>query len=212
MPIRIAIADDHAIVLHGLKRLLDGESAFEVVQCCTTGREAILIARSGAVDVLLLDVKMPGMSGIDVLRVLSTSPPPCAIVLLTAAVSDGDAIEGLRLGARGIVLKESSPDTLLECVMCVSRGEQWIDREMRARVVDAPARRDASAVDARRALTVRETEIVRMISQGLRNKVIAERLSISEGTVKIHLHNVYDKLGLDGRLELMLHAQKQGLV
>ena len=96
--------------------------------------------------------------------------------------------------------------------MCVSRGEQWIDREMRARVVDAPARRDASAVDARRALTVRETEIVRMITQGLRNKVIAERLSISEGTVKIHLHNVYDKLGLDGRLELMLHAQKQGLV
>ena len=212
MPIRIAIADDHAIVLHGLKRLLDGESAFEVVQCCTTGREAILIARSGAVDVLLLDVKMPGMSGIDVLRVLSASPPPCAIVLLTAAVSDGDAIEGLRLGARGIVLKESSPDTLLECVMSVSRGEQWIDREMRARVVDAPARRDSSAVDPRRALTARETEIVRMITQGLRNKVIAERLSISEGTVKIHLHNIYDKLGLDGRLELMLHAQKQGLV
>ena len=212
MPIRIAIADDHAIVLHGLKRLLDGESAFDVVQCCTTAREAILIARSGAVDVLLLDVKMPGMSGIDVLRVLSVSPPPCAIVLLTAAVSDADAIEGLRLGARGIVLKESSPDTLLECVMCVSRGEQWIDREMRARVVDAPARRQPGTADPRRALTVRETEIVRMITQGLRNKVIAERLSISEGTVKIHLHNVYDKLGLDGRLELMLHAQKQGLV
>ena len=211
MPIRIAIADDHAIVLHGLKRLLDGEPEFEVVQCCTTGLEAIFIARSGAVDVLLLDVKMPGMSGIDVLRVLSAAPPPCAVVLLTAAVSDGDAIEGLRLGARGIVLKESSPDTLLECVTRVARGEVWIDREMRARVQDSPVRPEL-ITDPRRALTARETEIVRMITQGLRNKVIAERLSISEGTVKIHLHNVYDKLGLDGRLELMLHAQKQGLV
>lgn len=212
MPIRIAIADDHAIVLHGLKRLLDGEPEFEVVQCCTTGRDAIHIARSGAVDVLLLDVKMPGMSGIDVLKVLSTGPPPCFIVLLTAALSDADAIEGLRLGARGIVLKESSPDTLLECVTRVARGEQWIDGEMRARVEEAPAARQAGAQDLRRTLTVRETEIVRMITQGLRNKVIAERLSISEGTVKIHLHNVYDKLGLDGRLELMLHAQKEGLV
>jgi len=132
--------------------------------------------------------------------------------LLTAAVSDADAMEGLRLGARGIVLKESSPDTLLECVTRVARGERWIDREMRARVEDAPARPELIVGDPRRALTARETEIVRMITQGLRNKVIAERLSISEGTVKIHLHNVYDKLGLDGRLELMLHAQKQGLV
>lgn len=212
MPIRIAIADDHAIVLHGLKRLLDGEPEFEVVQCCTTGRDAIAIARSGAADVLLLDVKMPGISGIDVLRTLSTSPLACAIVLLTAAVSDADAIEGLRLGARGIVLKESSPETLLECLVCVSRGEQWVDREMRARVVDAPVRRQAAVADPRRTLTARETEIVRMITHGLRNKVIAERLSISEGTVKIHLHNVYEKLDLDGRLELMLHAQKQGLV
>ena len=212
MPIRIAIADDHAIVLHGLKRLFDGEPEFEVVQCCTTGRDAIAIARSGAADVLLLDVKMPGISGIDVLRTLSTSPLTCAIVLLTAAVSDADAIEGLRLGARGIVLKESSPETLLECLACVSRGEQWVDREMRARVVDAPLRRQAAVADPRRTLTARETEIVRMITQGLRNKVIAERLSISEGTVKIHLHNVYEKLDLDGRLELMLHAQKQGLV
>jgi DNA-binding NarL/FixJ family response regulator len=211
VPIRIAIADDHAIVLHGLRRLFDGEAEFQVVECCANGPDALAAAKSGKVDVLLLDVRMPGMSGIDVLRALAAEHLGCATVLLTAAVSDVDAIDGLRLGARGIVLKESSPDTLLECIRTVSRGEQWIDSETMARVLETMARRQ-SAGDPVRALTAREREIVRMIAQGLRNKAIAERLSISEGTVKIHLHNVYEKLGLDGRLELVLYAQKEGLV
>ena len=212
MPIRIAIADDHALVLHGLKRLFDGEAEFEVVECCGNGTEAIAAARRGNVDVLLLDIKMPGLSGIDVLRTISAERLKCSTVLLTAALSDSDAVEGLRLGARGIVLKESSPDTLLECVRRVSRGEQWIDSETMTRALDAITRRESMMSDPSRTLTTRELEIVLMIAQGLRNKAIAERLSISEGTVKIHLHNVYEKLGLDGRLELMLHAQKQGLV
>ena len=212
MPIRIAIADDHALVLHGLKRLFDGEAEFEVVECCGNGTEAIAAARRGNVDVLLLDIKMPGLSGIDVLRTISAERLKCSTVLLTAALSDSDAVEGLRLGARGIVLKESSPDTLLECVRRVSRGEQWIDSETMTRALDTISRRESMMSDPSRTLTARELEIVRMIAQGLRNKAIAERLFISEGTVKIHLHNVYEKLGLDGRLELMLHAQKQGLV
>jgi len=212
VPIRIAIADDHALVLHGLKRLFDGEQEFEVVECCGNGAEAIAAARRGNVDVLLLDIKMPGLSGIDVLRTLSAERLKCSTVLLTAALSDSDAVEGLKLGVRGIVLKESSPDTLLECIRRVSRGEQWVDSETMTRALDTITRRESMANDPNRTLTARELEIVRMIAQGLRNKAIAERLFISEGTVKIHLHNVYEKLGLDGRLELMLHAQKQGLV
>jgi DNA-binding NarL/FixJ family response regulator len=212
VPIRIAIADDHALVLHGLERLFDGDSEFEVVECCSNGRDAMALARSGRVDVLLLDVKMPGLSGIDVLRGLAVDPPRCATVLLTASVSDSDAVEALRLGARGIVLKESSPDTLLACVRHVSTGESWIDGETVARALDAITRQEARAADPARSLTARELDIVRMIAQGLRNKAIAERLSISEGTVKIHLHNIYEKLGLDGRLELMLHAQREGIV
>ncbi len=210
MPIRIAIADDHALVLHGLKRLFDGESEFEVVACCGNGPDAIVAAHSGAVDVLLLDIKMHGMSGIDVLRQLSSDRVTCATVLLTAAVSDADAVEGLRLGARGIVLKESSPDELLDCIRHVAKGEQWVDRETMSRALATIASREATG-NPNRLLTARELEVVRMIAEGLRNKAIAERLSISEGTVKIHLHNVYEKLGLDGRLELMLHAQKHGL-
>ena len=212
MPIRIAIADDHALVLHGLKRLFDGEQEFEVVECCGTGAEAIAAARRGNVDVLLLDIKMPGLSGIDVLRTLSAERLKCSTVLLTAALSDSDAVEGLRLGVRGIVLKESSPDTLLECIRRVSRGEQWVDSETMTRALDTITRRESMANDPNRTLTARELEIVRMIAQGVRNKAIAERLFISEGTVQLHLHSVYEKLRLDGRLELMLHAHKQGLV
>ena len=212
MPIRLAIADDHAIVLHGLRRLFDGEPEFEVVECCADGTEALAVVRAGLVDVLVLDIRMRGMSGIDVLRAMSTERLKCPVVLLTAALSDANAVEGLRLGARGIVLKESSPDSLLECIRRVSRGEQWIDTETMSRAINAIARREAAGGDPAKSLTARELEIVRMIAQGLRNKAIAERMSISEGTVKIHLHNIYEKLGLDGRLELMLHAQKQGLV
>ena len=212
MPIRIAIADDHALVLHGLKRLLDSEEEFEVVECCASGEEAVAAVRGGHIDILLLDIKMQGLSGIDVLRKMSAERLKCPTVLLTAAVSDADAVEGLRLGARGILLKESAPDTLLECIRRVSRGEQWVDSETMTRALDIIAKRESMMSDANRVLTARELEIVRMIAQGLRNKAIAERLSISEGTVKIHLHNVYEKLGLDGRLELVLHAQKEGLV
>jgi DNA-binding NarL/FixJ family response regulator len=212
VPIRIAIVDDHALVLHGLKRLFDGEAEFEVVECCASGEDALSVARTGTVDVLLLDIKMRGMSGMDVLRTLASERATCATVLLTAAISDSDAVEGLRLGARGIVLKESPPDTLLECIRRVSRGEQWVDKETMSRALQQLTRHGGSGTNPNGALTARELEIVRMIAQGLRNRAIAERLSISEGTVKIHLHNVYEKLGVDGRLELMLHAQREGLV
>ena len=190
----------------------DGESEFEVVECCADGAEAIAVARSGRVDVLVLDIRMRGMSGIDILRVLSAGRVTCSIVLLTAALSETDAVEGLRLGARGIVLKESSPDSLLECLRRVARGEQWIDSESMSSVIHAVPRRLSTGGAPSTPLTAREFEIVKLVAQGLRNKMIAERMSISEGTVKIHLHHIYEKLGLDGRLKLMLHAQKHGLV
>lgn len=212
MPIRLALADDHAIVLHALKRLFESYPEFEVVDCCRDGDEAIAAARSERCDVLVLDMRMPGRTGLDVLRTLAAEKRPCRTVLLTAAIGDEDVVEAVRLGAQGVVLKEASPETLIECVRCVYRGEQWIDHETMSRAFGYVMKREAATREAARILTPREIEIVRMIAQGLRNKAIAERLSISEGTVKIHLHNVYEKLGIDGRLELMLYAQDKGLV
>jgi two-component system, NarL family, nitrate/nitrite response regulator NarL len=133
-------------------------------------------------------------------------------VILTAALRDEEVSELMTLGASGIVLKESSSDALLACVRQVHQGKRWMDPETLARGVSGALSRTQGNGLGTAALTAREREVVRLVGEGMRNKEIAERLSISEGTVKIHLHNVYDKLGVDGRLELVLLAQQKGLL
>jgi DNA-binding NarL/FixJ family response regulator len=212
MAIQLVIVDDHPIVLHGLKRLFEGTDGFAVVDVCTSGADAVAAARTRKFDVMLLDLRMPGQTGLDVLKSIAAEKLPGRIVMLTAAITDDEVVQAVMLGAQGVVMKESSPETLIECVRRVHGGEQWIDRETMGRAFSRVARREEAQREAGKVLTPREIEIVRMITQGLRNKAIAERLSISEGTVKIHLHNIYEKLGVDGRLELMLYAQTKGLV
>lgn len=209
--IRIILVDDHPIVLHGLEQLFERAGGFEVAATCRDGGEALAAARRGG-DVMVLDLRMPGQSGIDVLRTVQTEKLGCRVVLLTAALRDAEAAEVVKLGARGLVLKESAPDVLVTCVRKVQQGEQWFDRATMARAFDRAVRSGASGTPTGAALTPRELEIVRMIAQGLRNREIGQRLQISEGTVKIHLHNTYEKLGVDGRLELLLYAQERGLI
>ena len=210
--IRLILVDDHSIVLDGLRRLFESQPDFEVASCCSDGDAALAAVRTRPPDVLVLDLRMPGRTGLEVLKVMADEQINCRTVLLTAALKDDDVVEALRLGATGVVLKESEPGALLECVRRVHAGEQWIDRETMSRAFGRVLHREAAVRETGKNLTPREFEIVRMITQGLRNKAIAERLSISEGTVKIHLHNIYEKLGVDGRLELMLFAQEKGLV
>jgi DNA-binding NarL/FixJ family response regulator len=212
MPIRVVLVDDHPIVLQGLQHLFERQSDFEVVSCCHDGAAALDAVRTERPDVVVLDLRMPGASGLDVLREISNEHLPCRTVLLTAAITEEQVLEAMKLGAAGLVLKESPPDALVSCVRRVHQGEQWIDRETVARAIRTVLDREAAAREASLMLTPREIEIVRMVAQGLRNKAIAERLSISEGTVKVHLHNIYDKFGVDGRLELVLCAQQKGLI
>ena len=154
---------------------------------------------------------MPGRTGLDVLKVMADEQIKCRTVLLTAALKDDDVVEALRLGATGLVLKESEPEALLECVRRVHMGEQWIDRETLSRAFGRVMLREAATREAGKSLTPREASrsCGDVITQGLRNKAVAERLSISEGTVKIHLHNTYEKLGVDGRLELVLFCARK---
>jgi two-component system, NarL family, nitrate/nitrite response regulator NarL len=211
MAIRLVLVDDHPIVLQGLQRLFERHEDFEVVACCPDGTSALEAVRELQPDVLVIDLRMPGLNGLDVLRNLTPSQSGCRTVLLTAIVRDSEVMEAVKLGVRGIVLKESSPDVLIDCVRRVYAGEQWIERETVTRALQGMLR-ESAARDVGQTLTPREVEIVRMVAHGFRNKVIAERLSISEGTVKVHLHNVYEKLGVDGRLELVLCAQQKGLI
>ncbi len=211
MAIRIVLADDHPIVLQGLQRLFEHHVDIQVVASCADGAAALAAVRAEHPDVLVLDLRMPGQSGLDVLRAIAAERLTCKSVILTAAVRDREVTEVVKLGAMGLVLKESPPETLVDCVRSVYRGEPYFEKET-AGAFDAILDRETASTAAGEQLTPREIEIVRMVARGLRNRVIAEQLSISEGTVKVHLHNIYEKLKVDGRLELVLCAQEKGIV
>jgi two-component system, NarL family, nitrate/nitrite response regulator NarL len=212
MPIRLALADDHPIVLQGLRQLFAREPDVEVVSCSTNGADAVDAVRRQPVDVLMMDMRMPGVSGLDVLRRLREEQLRCKAVLLTASIDDAQVVEAVQLGARGIVLKEAPPETLIECVRRVHAGHQWIDQATLTRAFDHVVLRDAAARAAALVLTPREIDVVRMVTEGLRNRDIARRMGISEGTVKIHLHHVYEKLGVDGRGALVVYVRQNGLI
>ena len=192
--------------------MLSNHPSLEVVGHASTSREACDLVERLTPDVVILDLRMPGRSGLDTLRCLADQKLACRPVLLTAAITQDQVLEAVKLGARGLVLKESSPETLVACVRRVYQGEQWIDQDTVTRAFRTVLDREAATREAAETLTTREIEIVRMIGQGMRNRVIADRLSISEGTVKVHLHNIYEKLAVDGRLELVLFAQQKGLI
>jgi len=211
MPIRVVVADDHPIVLEGLAQLFALEKDFEVVERCHDGEEALSAVQRLKPDVLVLDVRMPKVDGLEVLRELAARKSPTRVVLLTAEITDNDVLDAVRLGVSSIVLKEKASQTLLQAARAASRGEQQLDDRSVRRALDHLLRREAGVAAARRVLTSRELEIVRMLAAGLRNKQIAEKLSITEGTVKIHLHSIYGKLGVSGRVELMIYAREHAL-
>ena len=210
--IRLVLVDDHPIILQGLQRLFEQEADIEVVRTCTKIDEAVDAVRAFAPDVLVLDLKMQDGHGLDVMRALKAEGRGCPTVVLTAAMQGDELTDAMALGVAGIVLKESPPASVVDCVRDVHRGERRIDLETLTRAVEHRRPRPHVSGERTPPLTPRETEIVRLVAQGLRNKELAQRLSITEGTVKIHLHNIYDKLGVDGRLELVLSAQQKGLV
>ena len=210
MAIRLVLADDHPIVLQGLKQLFE-HAGFEVAAACASGDEAALAVKRHDPDVVVLDLRMGAVSGLDVARRLVAEHPRSRIVILTAVLRDDEVSEAVTLGVAGLVLKESSPDVLVECVRQVAAGHQWIRHESFVSALAGAVRAQASP-GPQTTLTPRELEIVRLVAEGLRNKEIAERLSITEGTVKVHLHKAYDKLGVDSRIELVLAAQYKRLV
>ena len=212
MSIRVVLVDDHPIVLQGLQQLFERQPDFTVVAACAGADTALQAVRTHRPDVLILDLRMPGKSGLDLLRTINNEKLDCYSVLLTATIRDDEVVEATKLGVTGLVLKESSPETLLKCVRRVNRGERWIDQETITRAFQAVVGREEAEREVSKTLTPREIEIVKMMAEGLRNRAIGDRLGISEGTVKVHLHNVYETLGLDGRLELVLYAKQKGVI
>lgn len=211
MTIRVAVADDHPIVLKGVSQLFLEEDGFEVVARCRTGEEALRAVREQVPDVLVLDIRLPDRSGLEILREIEQSKLPTRVVLLTAVVSDEEAIEAMRAGARGIVLKEMSPTLLVQCVRKVFAGGQWFEKESLSRALDKIFERHDASKRLEEVLTGRELEIMRLVAQGLSNQQIAEKLFITPGTVKVHVHTIYRKLGVNGRVQLTLLAREHGV-
>lgn len=206
--VRIAIADDHHIFRDGLRRLLESEHGFEVVAEAADGTEAVRILRDVRPDVLLLDVAMPRMNGIEV---LGTDSGGARVILLTAAIDQADLLRAVQGGVRGVVLKESATRELIDGIHRVMEGAVVIGSE----IADDLARavREAGTLRERPfGLTPREIEIVEAIAAGDGNREVAARLNISLQTVKHHLTSVFDKTGTSTRLELALFAIRQGLV
>jgi two-component system nitrate/nitrite response regulator NarL len=202
--IRLLIADDHQLVLRGVEGLF-ATGEFQIVHLCTDGVAAMELIESAACDVAVLDINMPGRSGLEILKAVRAKRLAAKIVLLTSNIDDDALVEAIRNNVEGLVLKETAAALLVACVRAVSAGEQWIDRDAMSRALRLLSATPAPSAAAK--LTERETEVARFVALGLRNKEIAARASISEGTVKMHLHNIYEKLGVGSRTELAIHVR-----
>jgi DNA-binding NarL/FixJ family response regulator len=209
MSIRLVLADDHPIVLDGLRQLFSVDPEFEVIACAANGNEALEAVRRHRPDILVLDLRMPGKDGFSVLRELRRDRLPTQAVVLTALAQE-HVTEAIRLGARGVVLKDLPPRLLVQCVREVHAGRKWFEKSSAAHAIDTMLMHDATMEEIAHSLTPREVEVARMVNQGLRNKEIAKKLAIAEGTAKLHLHSIYEKLQLDGRVALVQFLQNKG--
>jgi two-component system, NarL family, nitrate/nitrite response regulator NarL len=196
----VLLADDHPMIASALEMLLRGTD-YRLVGRARTGKEALAQIDQLKPDLVLLDVNMPGGSGIDVLRRLRKAGEERPIILLTAGLDDPQLIAADDLEPDGIVLKTSDPALLLECMDGVLAGKTWVDPEIVDRTEAAKKR-----ASSRPALTPRERDLVDLVRQGLRNREIAARLGVTEGTVKVYLHSIFDKLGVATRTELAIRA------
>lgn len=208
-PIRVLIADDHSLFREGLRKLIESEAGFEVIGEAADGEMLLDLARRQHPDLILLDLAMPRQDGMEVLRQLSAAEIPVRTLVLTASINKSQIVQALKLGAYGVILKECTTQRLFDSIRCVMAGQYWVGREsvsdlVRAlRSVSSP---DASSRSKDFGLTPRELEIISLVVAGYSNPEIGQRCSISEQTVKHHMSNVFDKLGVSNRLELALFA------
>ena len=204
--IRVVLADDHPVVLQGLSSLLRAEGNFEVLATLPNGAAALKAIRDFGPDVAVLDLSMPEMTGIEVLNAVTAEGLVTKVIILTAEAGDSQVLAAVAGGVRGIMLKDAAPDALAQCIRHVAEGGRWLPHDLVDEALSRESGRRTQADRLGSSLTVREREVVLLVAEGLSNKEVARKLKVSEGTVKIHLHNIYQKLEVTNRTALAAMA------
>lgn len=200
---RVLVADDHPLMLSGIEAVLRG-TRYELAAKAGDGAAALDQLAATDCEILILDIKMPVLSGLEVLRRLRDGGDARPVVLLTADIDDATLVEAVRLGVNGIIMKEGAETQIIACLDQVATGARWVDPSLIQRALDLAAAGGRSARGPLARLTPRERAIARLVGEGLRNREIGDELGLTEGTVKVCLHRIYEKLGISNRTELAL--------
>lgn len=208
--IKLLLADDHPIILSGIESVLRG-SRYEIAATVADGGAALEAIAGVRPDILLLDLRMPVRSGLDVLRVLRSRGDQRKVILLTADLADEELREAIQLGVNGIVLKESAQQSLVRCLDQVSADARWIEPDLLQRALNLAADDGGASPGKKTRLTTKERAVIRLVAQGQRNREIADELGMTEGTVKVYLHRLYQRLDVTNRTELAVRARALGL-
>lgn len=210
--ISVLIADDHTLFRKGVRKMLEAEEDMEVVGEAATGREALEQARALTPDVILMDIKMPDLDGIEATRTLRREIPHVGIIFVTMFEDDEFVFRGLQAGGRGYILKDADPETMLRAIRAVAHGESLLGPTIAQKVLRQFAALPGKQAPFADGLTPREQGVLRLIAEGRSNKDIARELCLSEKTVKNHIANIFAKLHVYDRTQAMLYAIRKGLV
>jgi DNA-binding NarL/FixJ family response regulator len=198
----VVIADRHPVVQQGLTRVLESESDFEVVACCSDGRNCIEALRNLAPDIAILDIAMPSLTGLEILAITNSENLATRLVFFTASVADHELVMSAAAGAYGVLLKDVAPEILLQSLRQVAEGQRLLPLSSSNPLVPRAQENIAIAENVLTVLTDRERQIMHLVSEGLSNKEIGRRLNIADGTIKVHLHHIYQKLEISNRTVL----------
>jgi two-component system, NarL family, response regulator NreC len=213
-PIRILLADDHTVVRKGLRLLLESQPGFEVVADASSGREAVALAEQYSPDVVVMDVAMPILNGIEAARQISANSPRTAIVFLSMHADEGYVLKALKSGARAYLLKDSAEHDLIAAIQAVAEGKAFFSPAISKMLVEDYMRqmRERNVEDSYELLTTREREILQLLAEGKSNKDVASLLNLSLYTVETHRGNILQKLNLHSGAELILYAIRKGVI
>jgi RNA polymerase sigma factor (sigma-70 family) len=211
----VLIADRHPVVLQGLTNVLGAQSGFNVVACCSDGTSCVDAIRNLAPDIAIIDIAMPGLSGLEIIATVNSEGLPTRVVFFTASVEDHELVLSAAAGAYGVILKDVALEILVQSLRQVAGGQRLLPLPPSDQAVSLEQRNVAIAENALTVLTDRERQIMRLVSEGLSNKEIGRRLNIADGTIKVHLHHIFQKLAISNRTVLaalaVSHNDRAGL-